>query len=147
MDYHIAQFNIAQMIAPLDDPRMADFVAQLDEVNALADHRPGFVWRLQTDQGNTIDLRVYDETAILVNMSVWTSIEALYEFTYRTIHVNVFQDRRKWFEKSDTPSLVLWWIEEGNIPSVEEGKTQLEQLRLYGPSEDAFTFKERYPKP
>jgi hypothetical protein len=147
MDYHIAQFNVAQMIAPLDDPRMADFVAQLDEVNALAEHSPGFVWRLQTDEGNATDLRVYDESAILVNMSVWTSIQALYDFTYKTNHVDVFRDRAKWFEKPKLLSLVLWWIEEGDIPSVQEGKTRLEELRLHGPSEYAFTFRQRYPKP
>ena len=147
MDYHIAQFNVAQMIAPLADRRMADFVAQLDEVNALAEHSPGFVWRLQTDEGNATELRVYEESAILVNMSVWTSIEALYDFTYRTSHVHVFRDRHKWFEKPQQLSLVLWWTEEGERPSVEEGKTRLEQLRLHGPSQDAFTFRQRYPKP
>src|SRR5262249_54524264 len=120
--HHLAQANVARMRARLDDPLMAGFVAQLDGINALADRSPGFVWRLQTDDGNATSIRAFDDERILFNMSVWESIEALHEYVYRSKHVAVFRGRRQWFEPHPGPTLVLWWIESGSIPSIDEGK-------------------------
>jgi len=145
--YHIAQINIARMLAPLDDPSMADFVGQLAEVNALADESPGFVWRLADESGGAAtDIRAFDDDRILVNMSVWESIEALHEFSYRGRHAGVLRDRGKWFEPGST-RLVMWWIVAGVLPSVDDAKEKLAQLEANGPTPEAFTFRERFPHP
>src|SRR5216684_3596979 len=107
MTFHLAQINIARLIAPLDDPKIAEFVAQLDPINALADRAPGFVWRLQSSSGNATDIAYNDDPFVIVNMSVWESIEALHDFAYRSNHAKVFRDRAKWFEKMDKPNYCL----------------------------------------
>ena len=146
-NFHIAQINIARMLAPLDDPSMAVFVEQLAEVNALADESPGFVWRLADESGGAAtDIRAFDDDRILVNMSVWESIEALHEFSYRGHHAGVLRDRGKWFEPRSS-RLVLWWVAAGALPSVEDAKRKLELLEANGPTPDAFTFKEQFPRP
>jgi hypothetical protein len=106
MTYHLAQINIARLIAPLDDPKIAEFVSQLDPINALADKAPGFVWRLQSQSGNATDIAYNDDPFVIVNMSVWTSMEALRDFAYKSDHARVFRDRAKWFEKMDRPQLL-----------------------------------------
>src|SRR4051794_23521551 len=106
----LAQINIARLIAPIDDPRIADFVAQLEPINALAEQAPGFVWRLQSASGNATDMSYNDDPFIIVNMSVWKSVEALRDYTYTSKHVEVFRDRARWFEKADQPHYCLWWI-------------------------------------
>ena len=144
--YYLAQINIARMRAPLTDPIMADFVAQLDTINALAERSPGFVWRLQSEGGNATDIRAFEDPLILVNMSVWTSIEALYDYTYRSSHSGVFRRRKEWFERLE-PVYALWWVPAGHLPDVTEGKARFEQLRQHGPSPEAFHFKHRFPAP
>ncbi len=140
--YHLAQINIARVRAPLDDPQMADFVAQLDAINMLAEQSPGFVWRLQAEDGRSSSyIHAFDDDRLLVNMSVWESIEALRHYTYRSRHSQAFRDRKKWFEPHDSPYLALWWVPAGHIPTVEEGKERLEKLRQHGPTSEAFTFK------
>lgn len=139
---HLAQVNIARMKTPLDDPSMADFVARLDEINALADGTDGFVWRLQTEDGNATYLRPYDDDRILFNLSVWQSVEALKAYVYRSAHAELLRDRRKWFEQMTDMYLALWWVPAGHIPTIEEAKERLEHLRTHGPSPFAFTFKE-----
>lgn len=147
--YHLAQLNIGRMLAPLDDPIMEGFVAKLDEVNALADNSPGFIWRLQTPEGNATDLRPYDDDLILVNMSVWASLEDLSSYVYamESEHRPVMKQRRRWFQKFDGPYMALWWIPEGHIPTVEEAKERLEHLRTHGATAYAFSFKEPFPAP
>jgi hypothetical protein len=146
--FHLAQINIARLVAPLDHPMMADFVAQLDPVNAAADTTHGFVWRLKSEaSGNSTDVRAFEDDLMLINMSVWESIEALEDYTYREMHKGVFQDRKKWFLPVDGPSFALWWIEAGVIPSIMEGKERLEMLARSGPTVEAFTFKKRFPEP
>jgi len=142
--YHLAQINIARMVAPLTAPGMAGFVNQLEAINALADDSPGFVWRLQTEDGDATALRVFADERILVNMPVWETVEALYEYTYRTAHAGVFRNRKQWFERLDGPHLALWWIPAGQIPSPEEGKQRLVLLAEQGPTPEAFTFKQRF---
>ncbi|HUR79744.1 MAG TPA: DUF3291 domain-containing protein [Thermoanaerobaculia bacterium] len=138
---HIAQVNIGRVKAPLDDAVMAAFVARLDEINQLADDAPGFVWRLKSEQGPSSYLRPYDDERILVNMSVWTSIDALKEYVYKTAHAEVLRQRREWFEHFDGAYLAMWWVPEGHVPTVEEAKSRLEHLEAHGPTPFAFTFK------
>jgi hypothetical protein len=145
--FHIAQVNIAQLRAPIDDPLLAEFVARLDDVNALAEAAPGFVWRLQTDAGNATSLRPYDDDRILFNLSVWESPERLREFVYQSAHVEVMRRRKAWFERFDGPYYALWWVPAGHIPSVDEAKAHLEHLRAHGESPHSFSFAKLYPSP
>jgi hypothetical protein len=145
--FWLAQANIARMRAPLEDPIMSGFVAQLDEINSVADQSPGFIWRLQTSEGDATAIRVFDDDRILFNLSVWESIEALKRYVYAGRHGGTLRDRRQWFERLDGPALVLWWIGEGHTPSVEEAKERLEMLKLKGPTQDAFTFKHLFRAP
>lgn len=145
--YHLAQLNIARLLAPLDSPQLAGFVGRLAEINALADAAPGFVWRFQTEDGDATAVRPFDDEWLLVNFSVWTGPEALHAFVYRTQHVEVMRQRREWFEHLEQPYLVLWWVPEGHLPTVAEAIGRLEQLRREGPGPAAFTFRERFPAP
>ena len=141
---HLAQLNIARFKLPLEDPRMAGFVEALDPINALADEAPGFVWRLQTEAGNATDIHVFEDDRMLVNMSAWESVEALADFVYRSDHVAVMRRRREWAEHMKEAYLVLWWVPEGELPTVEEAIGRLDHLREHGPTPYAFTFKQRF---
>jgi hypothetical protein len=145
--HNLAEINIARLIAPLDDPKIAEFVAQLDTINELAETSQGFLWRLQTEQGNATSLAYNDDPFIIANMSVWESMEALKEFTYQSRHLNVFRDRAKWFQKMESPHYCLWWVPAGHIPSLAEGRTRLELYRQFGSTPEAFWFSEWYPAP
>jgi uncharacterized protein DUF3291 len=147
-DYHLAQLNIGRLRAPIDSPRLAPFVARLDPVNALADAAPGFVWRLVADGANdATQIRPYEDETLAVNLSVWTSLEALWNFVYRSAHLDVMRRRREFFHRMHEPYEVLWWLPAGELPSVEEAVERLAYLRAHGPSAHAFTFKQRYPAP
>ena len=126
---------------------MAGFVARLEDINALADATPGFIWRLQTEDGDATAVRPYDDDRILVNMSVWENLEALSAFVYRSPHAEVLRQRRAWFERLTDAVTVLWWVPAGHRPSVEEAKGRLERLRRDGPSPMAFTFRQPFPAP
>lgn len=145
--YHIAQVNIALMRAALEDPIMAEFVASLDEINALADSSPGFVWRLQTDQGNATNFRPYGDERILFNLSVWESIEELRTYVYKSAHGEIMQKRRQWFDRFEGMYFALWWVEAGHIPNVMEAKQKLEYLNEHGASDRVFDFKNSFPSP
>lgn len=148
IDFHLAQLNIARTFASsLEDPVLADFMAQLDAVNALADSSPGFVWRLQDESGNATGIDGYDDPKVIVNMSVWESAEALFEFTYKTAHAKVLARRADWFEKFDGPHMVLWWVPAGHRPTIEEARECLDRLVAHGPSPECFTFRQRHPAP
>ena len=146
-DFHLAQVNIARMLAPLDEPLMAGFVARLDEINALADGSPGFVWRFQTADGNATAVRPYDDDRILFNMSVWATLEDLRQYVYRSAHAQLVAGRKDWFQKFDAPYLALWWVPAGHQPGVDEAKRRLEHLRAQGETAEAFTFKKTFPAP
>ncbi len=138
---NLAMINIARARYPLDDPRMSGFVDNLNVVNAAADRSKGFVWRLVGDDPDSaISIRAFDDPRIIVNMSVWQSIAALEDYTYRTIHKRVFARRHEWFDRLDTPSMALWWIPEGTLPTPAEGRAKLEQLAANGPGPAVFTF-------
>lgn len=145
--YQLAQINIARMLAPLDSPTMSGFVARLDEINALADGSPGFVWRLQTPEGDATSLRPWEDDMIIVNMSVWETREALFSYVYRGAHLDVLRQRKQWFEHLGGAFVALWWIRSGHIPSVEEAKHRLEHLEAHGPTPYAFTFRQFFPAP
>lgn len=147
MTYQLAQINIARCKAPLDSPVMREFVDLLDAVNALADATPGFVWRLKTAEGDATSVRAYDDPLILVNMSVWSGIDALRQYVYRSSHAHAFRRRKEWFEDIATPSLALWWIPEGQIPTLDEGKLHLDMIGREGVTPSAFTFKETFDPP
>jgi hypothetical protein len=137
-EYELAQMNVARLRAPLDSPQLADFVGNLDRINALADSSPGFVWRLRDDSGNATGYRPIGED-VIINLSVWRDPQSLQGFVYRSNHAGVMRRRREWFEKMDL-YLVLWWVPSGHRPTVEEGIERLNLLRSRGPGPDAFTF-------
>ena len=138
---HLAQINVGRLLYPIDDPRIAEFVDNLDAVNALADRSPGFVWRLQDDSGNATQISAYEDPEIIVNMSVWTTPEALYEFAYKTVHRRFVQRRKEWFQLFGAQYLALWWIEEGRPPVIGDGQRRLAHLERYGPTAWAFNFR------
>ena len=143
--FHLAQANFARGRGPVDSPVMAGFAALLDYINSVADRSPGFVWRLQTEDGDSTAIRVFDDPLIIFNMSVWESMEALHDYVYRSDHQEPLRKRRDWFERSDTPSLVLWWVLIGHTPTVEEALERLGLLQTAGPSSKAFTFQKPFP--
>ncbi|HEY8471945.1 MAG TPA: DUF3291 domain-containing protein [Natronosporangium sp.] len=145
--YHIAQLNVGRIVAPLDSPQLEGFTSQLAPINALADRAPGFVWRLQDEAGDATSYHPLDDENFLINLSVWESIEALWDFVYRSAHLDVMRNRRQWFERLAEAHMVLWWVPAGHIPTIEEAMDRLERLRAHGPSPEAFTFKDRYPAP
>ena len=144
--YELAQLNIAVMKEPLDSPHMADFVANLDRINALAESSPGFVWRLQTEEGDATALRPLGDST-LVNMSVWEDVAALNQYVYKTAHVEIMRRRKEWFERMSEAHMVLWWVPQGHRPSVVQAVERLQLLRKHGPSADAFTFRHAVPPP
>ena len=139
--FHLAQINVARALAPLDDPQLAGFVERLDEINALADRSPGFVWRLQSDSGNATDIQVSDDPKFIVNQSVWEDLDSLFAYIYRSDHLQVMAQRRRWFEKPAGAFMALWWVPAGTLPSAEEGMRRLAILDRAGPTAEAFTFK------
>jgi uncharacterized protein DUF3291 len=145
--HHLAQVNLATLRAPLDAPELAGFVAQLEPINALADHSPGFVWRLQTEDGDATSIRAFDDRRIMVNLSVWESLKALRSFVYASRHLDVMRRRREWFHRMADAYMVLWWVPAGTIPTVAEARDRLELLSRNGPGPDAFTFRAPFPAP
>lgn len=144
--YELAQLNIGTTLEPLDSPRLADFVANLDRINALAEQSPGFVWRLQTEEGDATALRPLGDDTI-VNMSVWRDVASLNDYVYRTVHVEIMRRRKEWFERMKDAYVVLWWVRRGHRPTVDEAIAKLELLRRSGPTEAAFTFRHAFPPP
>ena len=137
-DMHLAELNIGRVRYPLDDPRMADFVDNLALVNGLAERSEGFVWRLKDASGNATGIRGFDDPRIILNVSVWESVEALERYVWQTVHKRFYGRRQEWFAKMDGPHLVMWWVDAGHVPTVEEAKERLEHLAAHAPSEYAF---------
>ena len=152
MNYVLAQVNVGRLREPLDSPLLADFVAALDPVNATADAAAGFVWRLQTEDGNATSIRAFrwdraGSAGVLVNMSVWESVEALAGFVYSGPHRQVLRRRRRWFERMAEAYTALWWIPRGHLPSTEEAEDRVLHLREFGPAPYPFTLREHFPPP
>lgn len=148
MLHHLAQVNVGRLRAPVGDPRIADFVDALERINALADRAPGFVWRLQTEDGNATAIRPLDDDELFaINLSVWESIDALAEYAYRSEHAAFLRRRREWFERPTSAFLALWWIPAGTTPTVAEAMSRIDLLERFGPTSGAFTFARRFPAP
>lgn len=146
-DYHLAQINIARMRSSIDDPMMASFRRQLDGINSAAEQSHGFIWRLQDESGDATAIRAFEDPLLLINMSVWRDLESLQDYTYRGSHLAVLRDRKHWFEKMDGPTIALWWIPEGHIPTVDEGKLHIAMLMKNGPTASSFTFQQIFDAP
>jgi Domain of unknown function (DUF3291) len=139
--WHLAQLNVGRLLAPIGSDALAGFVAELAPINAIADASPGFVWRLQTEAGDATSIRPTEDDLFLINLSVWSSLEALRAFVYTSAHVHVLRQRRSWFEQLATAHMVLWWVRAGHIPTPDEALERLEWLRRDGPTPAAFTFR------
>ena len=147
MTWQLAQINVGTVLYPTDDPRLDGFMSRLDQINAVADDSPGFVWRLQSESGNATDIDVGGDPLFIVNMSVWESVEALQAFVYQTGHRDVMIRRREWFERPGGAYQALWWVRAGHEPTPEEGLERLEYLKEHGPSSQAFTFAKVHSPP
>ena len=140
----LAQLNIARMIEPLGHPVMKDFEDNLDRVNDLAEKSKGFVWRFQEDNNNATSVTIFDDDYWLINLSVWETTEDLFSFAYNSDHMEIFRRRREWFEVAKEMTMVLWYVEDSQIPSVEEAIDRLLHLRKHGDTPYAFSFRKRY---
>ncbi|HEY0629700.1 MAG TPA: DUF3291 domain-containing protein [Sphingomicrobium sp.] len=145
--WHLAQMNVGRLVAPQGDLRVQPFFDALDRINALADASPGFVWRLQDEGGNAASIQVTPDPLFIVNMSLWTDADSLFNFVYRSAHTPEMARRREYFERFEGAYMVLWWVEAGTIPTINDGLSRLWCLDRYGPSQHAFTFKARFPQP
>jgi len=145
--WNIAQINVARAVDDIASDRLRDFVDNLDRINALAEAHPDFVWRLRADVRDPGDALVGDDPRFIVNMSVWSSVEGLFDYVYKSGHREIMVRRREWFEKPAHAFQTLWWVPDGHIPTVEEGFAKLAVLDRLGPTASAFTFKTRFPAP
>ena len=145
--FHLAQYNIAWIVAPLDSPAMADFTDNIVAINQLAEQAPGFVWRHQTEDGDSTSIRIRDDDRIIINFSVWQDAESLFQFAFYSGHADYYRRRNEWFTHEDEPYAVLWWVPAGHAPTVEEAEAKLAELKRNGVSQAAFTFKKRFPEP
>lgn len=141
--YHLAQLNIARMLYPLEAPGMADFVANLERINALAEASPGFVWRLQDEEGDATAIRPFGEE-VLVNLSLWQDVESLRAFVYGSAHSEILKRRVEWFSRLGEAHMVLWWVPAEHLPTPEEAAERLQLLRERGASPQAFSFRQPY---
>ncbi len=145
--YQLAQLNIGIIRAPMDSPLMADFANNIERINALADRADGFVWRLQTADGDATAIRPFDDPDQLLNMSVWRDLASLNAFVYRSAHTEIMRRRREWFEPLREAFVVLWWVPQGHRPTIAEATERLGLLRSRGPTAEAFTFRQPFPPP
>lgn len=145
--YHIAEINIARMLEPLDSPIMAEFANNLDQINALAESSPGFVWRLVGEGNDATSLRPFEDDMIIVNMSVWESVDQLKNYAYKSNHTDFLRKRKQWFHLMKDAYFCMWWVKAGHTPTVREAKEHLDHLRTHGETATAFTFKTLFPPP
>ncbi len=146
--YQLAQINVARMIGVnMEDPIMKEFVDNLDKVNQLAENSEGFIWRLKDESNNASNFNPFNDDQIIINISVWESIEALEDFTYKTFHTDFLRRRKEWFNKYGKAHFALWWIKEGEFPTVEEAVDRLEYFQKNGSTDVAFDFRKKMPKP
>lgn len=146
--WHLAQINIGRLNYPVDDPRIAEFMDNLDPINALAEASPGFVWRLKDDSGNATAIRGFEDPTILPNLTVWESIESLKDYVFKTDHAKFLRKRREWFQPmDDLPVLTMWWVPDGHIPTLDEARERVEHLAANGPTSYAFSFRPLFDPP
>lgn len=145
--YQLAQINVGRIKGPIDSPVMAEFVANLERINLLAEQSLGYVWRLQSEEGDATAIETPLGEGIIVNMSVWDDVAALSHYVYKTAHVEIMKRRKEWFERMSEAITVLWWVPHGHRPTVNEAVERLAHLRAHGPGEHAFTFQRHFPAP
>jgi Domain of unknown function (DUF3291) len=143
-DYHLAQVNVGKILAPMDSPLMSEFKNNLDRINALAEASEGFVWRLKEENNNATSIKVFEDDFMLINMSVWKDMDALYKYVYESAHVEYLKKRREWFERLSEIHMAMWWIPAGHIPSPAEAIERLTHMREKGDTPYAFGFKKRF---
>jgi len=146
-EYWLAQLNVALARHEMDSIHMHGFVSRLEEIDSLADRAPGFVWRLQTEEGDSTAIRVFDEPLMLINLSVWEDLETLRQFVFKSSHAELLKNRAAWFRKMESNHLALWWIPRGHVPSIEEAKEKLDCIRQHGPTQEAFSLAKPFPPP
>jgi hypothetical protein len=144
MEYQLAQINIGRILGPIDSPVMAEFVANLDRINSLAEKSPGFIWRLKDDNNNATSIKIYNDDSLIVNMSVWKDLETLMNFVYKSAHVEILKRNREWFSKLKEMHMALWYVPSGHTPSVEEAIGRLDHLRTHGETPHAFSFRKKF---
>jgi hypothetical protein len=142
--FHLAQINVGRLLAEVGSPVIADFIDNLDKINAVAEASPGFVWRLTGDGNDATDIRPFEDPMMAVNMSVWTDVASLGAFVYRSEHLSFMRRRREWFEEPKQPFMTLWWVPAGHRPTIDEGVARLEHFRANGPTPHAFSFKQPF---
>ena len=142
--FYIAEVNIARLHAPIDHPMIKDFADGLDRINALAENSAGFVWRLKDDAGNATSFKPYADELIVVNLSVWETVDALFQYVYSSEHVDFFRRRKEWFSKLETPYFAFWWQPAEQMPTLQEGVARLDYFTQHGATPYAFTFKKRF---
>ncbi len=145
--YHLAQVNIGRLIAPMDSPLLRDFVDNLDRINELAEKSPGFVWRMQTEEGNAMSVEAFDDPQIITNMSVWEDVESLKLYVYKSDHLEFVRRRKEWFTRHDGSYFAMWWIPAGHLPNTDEAKERLVHMDKHGETAHAFTFRKVFPAP
>ena len=144
MEFYLAQINIAKMLAPINSPVMADFVANLDSINALAETSEGFVWRLKDESNNATAIKIFDDDFLIINMSVWKNINALFQFVYKSNHIEIFKRRKEWFEKMEEMHMAQWYVQAGHLPTVADAVERLNCLRNHGETPFSFSFKKKF---
>lgn len=144
MKRHLAQLNIATLRHPIDDPRTADFVDALSSVNGAGELSPGYVWRLQSDAGDATDIQVFDDPMVIVNLTVWESLDALKAFAYRGVHRDFFRRRGEWFVPGASRT-ALWWVPAGVVPTTGDATRRLDFIDAFGPSPYAFEMGQIHP--
>lgn len=143
--WHLAVVNIAKPKYGLESAEMAEFMDNLDRINSIGDNSPGAVWRYEDESGAATDTRVFEDPNLLINYTIWESVESLKDYVYTGDHLDFFKRRSLWFQDvTDLPSLVMWWVPAGTIPGIEEARDKVEYLAEHGPTADAFTFAKRF---
>ncbi|MGR3362350.1 MAG: DUF3291 domain-containing protein [Paracoccus sp. (in: a-proteobacteria)] len=142
--HHLAELNVGRLLAPTDDPRVAEFMGALDRINGLGKRMPGFVWMMEGSgepgTGNT-ENSIGDDPQSVANLTVWESVETLEHFVWNTVHRQFYERRQEWFEVLGRMHFVMWWVPEGHRPTLDEALERLEMLRRDGASEDAFDWR------
>ncbi len=146
--WHLAVVNIAKPLHDLDSPAIAEFMDNLEHINKLGDTSPGAVWRYEDESGAATDTREFDDPGILINYTIWDSVESLKGYVYSGEHLDFFKRRSLWFAPiADMPAVVMWWVPAGSIPELSVTRAKIEHLREHGPTPDAFTFAKRFDAP
>ena len=142
--YHLAQINVGKILGPIDSPVMSEFVANLDRINALAEDSDGFIWRFKDETNNATNMKFFEDDLMILNMSVWENVDALYQFTYQSMHAEILKRRKEWFERMTDIFMALWYVPAGIIPTPADALERLEHLKKFGNSPYSFSFKKRF---